>query len=246
MRPARQGSIGWRFETSKRRHGEDCRSGRARSSGVLDVDVRYCARIGRQRRHSVVRQHSCRSCRRRRCDRAWSWSTRTASSTSCSRRRVGCSSTRPVYDLDVERTHNFVAERDRHPQLDLQVPRGGLPQLVAVRGGVSRRDDRGARPELPVDAAHSRRRQRGDREQRAHAAEASLDRQGRGRADRPVPRRRRARRSRVRRPRDPPSRRRRRLSLRRHRGLLPHQRAEPRARRSHSCVRACRTACSAA
>ena len=46
--------------------------------------------------------------------------------------------------------------------------------------------------------------------------------------------------------RDPPPRRRRRVSLRRHRGLLPHQRAEPRARRSRSCGRACRIACSAA
>ena len=37
-----------------------------------------------------------------------------------------------------------------------------------------------------------------------------------------------------------------RLSLRRHRGLLPHQRAEPRRRGGARPCRACRTACSAA
>ena len=136
--------------------------------------------------------------------------------------------------------------RGRPRPVDLQVPRGGLPQLVEVRGAVSRGGHGRARPELPVESAHSRRRQLGDREQRVAPAEASLDRQGRRRADRPVPGRRRARRSRVRRARDPSPHRRRRPSLRRRRGLLPNQRAESRARRSHSSVRVCRTACSVA
>ena len=131
-------------------------------------------------------------------------------------------------------------------QSDLQVPRRRLPEPVEVRGGVPRSDDRRARPELPVDAAHPRRRQRGHREQRVAPPEAPLDRQGRRRADRPLPGRRRARRGRVRRARDPPARRRRRASLRRRRGLLPHERAEPRARRVARARRACRTACSAA
>ena len=78
---------------------------------------------------------------------------------------------------------------------------------MQVRGGVPGRDDGRARPELPVDAAHPRRRERGHREQRGAPAEAPLDRPGRRRADRPLPRRRRARRSRVRRARDPPARR---------------------------------------
>ncbi len=112
----------------------------------------------------------------------------------------------------------------------LPVPGRRLPQPLEVRGLVPRRHHRGARPELPVDAAHPRSRERGDREQRVDAQEAPLDRQGPRRADRPLPGRRRARRGRVRRARDPSPRRRGRVPLRRRRGLLPHERAEPRAR----------------
>ncbi len=60
--------------------------------------------------------------------------------------------------------------------------------LIEVRGRVPGSDDGRARPELPVDAAHPRCGERGDREQRVAPAEASLDRPGRGRTDRPVPR----------------------------------------------------------
>ena len=100
-------------------------------------------------------------------------------------------------------------QRHRHAQLDLQVPRGGLPQPDEVRGGVP-----GGDRSIVLDQnyrstpAHPRRGERGDREQRVAPAEASLDRAGRGRADRPVPRRGRARRGRVRRARDPPAHRR--------------------------------------
>ena len=103
-------------------------------------------------------------------------------------RSSGSNSIAPVYDLDIERTHNFVAEGHRHAQLDLQVPRGGLPEPHAVRGGVPRRDGDRARAELPVDAAHPRRRQRGDRQQRGAPPEAAVDRAGRRRAHHPVPR----------------------------------------------------------
>ena len=72
-------------------------------------------------------------------------------------------------------------------QSDLQVPRGRLPELVEVRGRVPGSDDGRARPELPVDAAHPRRGERGDREQRVARGRSTLDRQGRGRADRPLP-----------------------------------------------------------
>ena len=100
--------------------------------------------------------------------------------------------------------------RRRRDQIDLQVPRAPtsgtccefeetFPDATIDR----------ARPELPVDPAHPRRRQRGDRQQRGAPAEAPLDRAGRRRADRPLPRRGRARRGRVRRARDRPARRRR-------------------------------------
>ena len=135
---------------------------------------------------------------------------------------------------------------DRHAQLDLQVPRGGLPEPDAVRGGVPRRDVDHPRAELPVEPAHPRRRQRGDRQQRGAPAEAPLDRAGRRRAHHPLPRRGRARRGRVRGARDRPARRHRAPALRRRRGLLPHQRAEPRRSRRRSCAPACRTASSAA
>ncbi len=63
--------------------------------------------------------------------------------------------------------------RGRRRPERLQVPRRRLPQPLAVRGGVPRRDDRRARPELPVDAAHPRRRERGHREQRVDVARST-------------------------------------------------------------------------
>ncbi len=51
-------------------------------------------------------------------------------------------------------------------QSHLQVPRGGLPEPAAVRGGVPRRDGDRHGAELPVEPAHPRRRQRGHRQQR--------------------------------------------------------------------------------
>ncbi len=97
--------------------------------------------------------------------------------------------------------------RDRHPQLGVRVPRRGLPQPPAVRGDVPGRVGDRAGPELPVDPAHPRRRERGDRQQRGPPAQAPLDRADRRRADRPLPRRGRARRGPVRRARDRPARR---------------------------------------
>ena len=86
--------------------------------------------------------------------------------------------------------------RHRHPQLGLHVPRGGLPEPAAVRGDVPGRVGDRARPELPVDPADPRRRERGHRQQRGPPAEAPLDRADRRRAHRPLPRRGRARRGR--------------------------------------------------
>ena len=138
-------------------------------------------------------------------------------------------------------------ERHRDAQLDLQVPRGGLPELVEVRGRVPGSDHRRARPELPVVATDPRRGQRGDREQRVARAPKHLwTDQGEGE---PIVRFQGddehdeaafvvAR--------DPPPRRPGALSLRRHRGLLPHERAEPRHGRSAGARRRSRTACSAA
>ena len=117
-----------------------------------------------------------------------------------------------------------------HAQLDLQIPRGGLPEPDEVRGDVPRGVDHPHGAELPLQPAHPRRRQRGDRQQRGAPSQAPLDRADRRRAHHPLPRRGRARRGRVRGARDRPAGRHRAPPLRRRRGLLPHQRAEPRDR----------------
>ena len=78
--------------------------------------------------------------------------------------------------------------RRRRRPVGLQLPRGGLPEPDALRGGVPRGVGDRARPELPVDPAHPRRRERGHRQQRGAPAEAPLDRADRRRAHRPLPR----------------------------------------------------------
>ncbi len=124
----------------------------------------------------------------------------------------------------------FRGRGTRHPQLDLQIPRGRLPEPPEVRGGVPRGDRHRDGAELPVEPAHPRRRERGDRQQRGAPTEAPVDRAGRGRAHHPLPRGGRARRGRVRGARDRAAGRHRAPPLRRPRRLLPHQRGEPRHR----------------
>ena len=68
--------------------------------------------------------------------------------------------------------------RRRPRPVDLQVSGSGFPEPVEVRGGVPGGGHGRARPELPLDATHSRRGQRGDREQRVAPAEAPVDRSG--------------------------------------------------------------------
>ena len=183
VRPARKGSSGWRFETGSADMGViagtvERISGRARRAGSLQRTRRAQSAIWPTANSlpfmpAVVgaggHGHGRRARRFRRGHR----------------RRVG--EARRAGVRPRHRPHaQLRRQRDRHPQLDLQVPRGGLSQLVEVRGAVPRGGHGRARPELPVDAAHPRRGQRGDREQRVAPAEEPLDRQGRGRADRPL------------------------------------------------------------
>ena len=152
----------------------------------------------------------------------------------------------PVYDLDIDRTHNFVANGIVTHNSIYKFRGADFRNLLKFEEAVPRGGHGRARPELPVDAAHPRRRERGDREQRVAPAEASLDRQGRGRADRPLPGRRRARRSRVRRARDPSPRSTAATiaTATSRSSTAPTRRAA--CSKSRWCVRACRTACSAA
>ena len=132
-------------------------------------------------------------------------------------------------------------------QSHLPVPRRRHPQHPRVRGRLPRRHGDRARAELPVDPDDPRRRQRGHRQQPDAQAEGAVDRAGRRRAHHPLPRRGRARRgaagsaTRSARLHDDE-----RLPLGRHRGLLPHQRAEPGARGAAHARRASRTRSSAA
>ena len=121
--------------------------------------------------------------------------------------------------------------RRRRRSGDLHLARRRHPQHPRLRARLPGRARRAPRAELPLDAAHPRRRQRGHRAQRGAHREAALERarqrrarprdRGRGRARRGAHRRgahRRAHRGRLERLRD--------------RGLLPHERAVARARGS--------------
>ena len=97
-------SPSWRYDVLlqglRRRDGD----GRA-DPGALDVTVRSSARLGRPVPGQAAR---FRSSTPRRCGPAWPCSPRTAATTS-SRPSSASTLDRPVYDLNVEDTHNFIA-----------------------------------------------------------------------------------------------------------------------------------------
>ena len=208
VRPARKGSRGWRFEA--------CNADMAvvqdtvhQISEVLDVTVRPIARLAANAGAtnslpflpaSSVREGMVM------VDEAGQFDVVTVVEP--------VELDRPVYDLDVERTHNFVAEGIVTHNSVYRFRGRGLSQPDAVRRGVPRSHRDRARAELPVESEHPRRRQRGDRQQRGASAQAPLDRADRWRAHHPLPRRGRARRGRVRRARGLAARRLRPLPLR--------------------------------
>ena len=123
----------------------------------------------------------------------------------------------PVYDINVEDTHNFVANGLVTHNSIYGFRGADITQHPRVRGRLPRRARRQARAELPLDADHPRRRQRGDRQQpRAHG-QAAVDRPRGGRSDQGARDGRRARRGAVRRRRDRAARRRGRVAARRSR-----------------------------
>ena len=79
----------------------------------------------------------------------------------------------PVYDLEVDATHTYVADGVLVHNSHLPLPRRGHAQHPRVRGGVPRRHRRGARAELPLHPDHPRRRQRGHRQQPRAASRRS-------------------------------------------------------------------------
>ena len=80
----------------------------------------------------------------------------------------------PVYDLDVERTHNFIANGLADAQLDLRLPRSRHPQHPRVRARLPGDAHDRARAELPLHERDPRGRERGDREQLGAEGEAAL------------------------------------------------------------------------
>ena len=125
VRPARKGSLGWRFETATKDMAVIAETVE-RIRSVLDVNVRYVARLAKEQRRGsrqLVAVHDRvlsaaghgdgrrgRRVRRRR------------------RRRVGLdrrAGLRPRRRADAQ----LRRQRHRDAQLDLQVPRGGLPEL---------------------------------------------------------------------------------------------------------------------
>ena len=74
--------------------------------------------------------------------------------------------------------------RRRLRPVDLRVPWRGHPQHPGLRTGLPERQDHHARTELPFDADHPGRGERGHRTQRGPQAQETVDRAGQGRADR--------------------------------------------------------------
>ena len=152
-------------------------------------------------------------------------------STTCSARRCACSASTPTCSQHYQQRFKHIlvdeyqdtnrgperpraAARRRPPQrlrgrrpgpVDLRLPRRRHAEHRRVRGRLPRHDGGAARAELPVDADDPRRRQRRHRPQRRPQAQGAVDRPGRGRPDRPLPRRRRGRRGPVDHPRDHPA-----------------------------------------
>ena len=115
--------------------------------------------------------------------------------------------------------------RRRLRPVDLRVPRRRHPQHRRVRARLPGREGRAARAELPLDAEHPLRRERGHLEQLRPQGQEAVDGRRRRRQDHRLHRLHRARRGAVRRRRDrgaaPRGRR-----VPRHRRVLPHQRAD--------------------
>ncbi len=116
----------------------------------------------------------------------------------------------------------------RRCPVDLRLPWRGHPQHPRLRGRLPRRRSHQARAELPLDADDPLRGECADREQPLAEAQGALDGRGPGRSRHRPRARGRARGGALRRRRDRAARGRRRLA-RRGRGLLPRERAEPRA-----------------
>ena len=114
-------------------------------------------------------------------------------------------------------------------QIGLRLPRRRHQQHPRLRARLPGRALDRARAELPLHELDPRRRQRRDREQPRPQAEAALLGARRGRAGAGRRGRGRAHRGALRRSRDRAARRRRLVGVR-DRGLLPHERPEPRAR----------------
>ena len=146
-----------------------------------------------------------------------------------------------------------VADRGgRLRPVDLRVPRRRHAQHRRIREGLPAGEGDPARTELPVDAEHPRRRERGDREQLRPRRQEPVHDRRLGREDRRLHGVLRPRRGPVRRRRDRDAQAQRR-DLRRRRGVRAHQRADPSARRDlhplrhpvphprrHQVLRACR------
>ena len=133
------------------------------ASALDDVSVRHVARLGSQ----PARRRPATRCRSRRRRRSGPGMVMFDERRRLRRRRDGrARRARPARVRPRHRAHpQLHRRRDRHPQLDLRLPRRRHPQHPRLRGRLPRRARRQARAELPLDADDPRRGQRGDRQQ---------------------------------------------------------------------------------
>ena len=136
---------------------------------------------------------------------------------------------RPVYDLDVEHTHNFIANGIVTHNSIYGFRGADITNILEFRGHVPRRPGGQAGAELPLDADDPRCGQRGDPQQPGPEAQVAVDRPGPGGSDQGPRARRRARRGAVRDRGDPAAGRRGHVAGR-DRRLLPDQLAVAGAR----------------
>jgi hypothetical protein len=221
VRPARQGSEGWRFETAAADYGATLQTARLVAQALPEVHLRPMARIATNARGSRTGS---------------SLPFMPASSVRPGMVMVGkdgeydvvtsvdrVTLDQPVYDLDIENTHNFVAAGLVTHNSIYSFRGADISNILSFESGLSRRQGRQARAELPLDADRARRGQRGHRAQPRSEDEGAVDRPRQGRPDHRARARRRAQRGAVRRRRDRPARRRGRVA-RGDRDLLPDQR----------------------
>ena len=194
VRPAKAGSVGWRYESCFKDYGAALDVGRPHRRGASGPGApgraAGAARAGGRGQQPAVRRGAERPSRHGHVRRA----------RRLRRRRTGGADPARRKRLRPRRRRHAQLRRrgPRHPQLHLRLPRRRHPEHPRVRGHLPRGPRGAAGAELPLHADHPQRRERGGRQQPRAQGQVAVDGDRRGRHDQGPGAGRRARRGAVR------------------------------------------------